>query len=91
MTWITLPDDARATPWMVERAGNLLNLFELIQDGETPCQRLREASCIHPLIKLGEEIHFTPLDIQTRRIIARTMDGIYLGVDRVTGESLIGT
>ena len=57
-----------------------------------PFQRLRGRKMHPPLLEFGECIQFMPLDIAKRSKMApRTMDGVYLGVNLSTGESIVGT
>ena len=50
-------------PWLIEHAGNILNIFEMHEDGKVPYQRLRGRKMHPPLIEFGEAIQFMLLDI----------------------------
>ena len=77
--------------WLITHAANLINLYEVGQDGRVPYQRLRGRKLQAELLEFGECVHFQPLDhSKLGKAELRWMDGVFLGIRLSSGEKLIG-
>ena len=53
-----VPGSHAITCWLVEHAADLLNKYQLGEDGRTAYHRLRGKSWYHELVEFGEKVHY---------------------------------
>ena len=79
-------------PWLVEHAAYHITTFGIGRHGKEPYRLLKGRSWTSALFEFGEGVQFKPPAIKGRfKLDTRLRDGVYLGVNRKTGESCIGT
>ena len=83
------PTDAVIT-WMIPHACESINRFLVGHDGRTPYYRLRHKKFNQNLVEFGEMVHAKPMRSnrfgRKRALMARTVDGIWLGMNNRTNE-----
>ena len=81
-------------PWMVEYAATLLNTYRVGKDQKTATERHKGSKQVKPVAEFGECVWFMPLDLKSHPVSTpdcRFQDGVWLGVDQRTSETIIGT
>ena len=77
--------------WLVEHASCLLTIAQIGADGKTPYARLKGRQSTQPLVQFGERVMFYRERRNHERKDAgssRWQDGIFVGIDRRSGESI---
>lgn len=77
-------------PWLVEQASHLRNRYQVGPDGRTPVERQRGRAIDSNVFELGEKVMYTPLKTKGHEE-ERPRQGIYLGMYKLTGQSIVGT
>ena len=61
----TILDDAPIMAWMVRWSAELLSKYSPGDDGKTPFERIRNETCVTPLVPFGETVMYLPLKTVT--------------------------
>ena len=89
-----LPGPHPVTCWLVEHASDLLNKYQLGDDGRTAYYRLRGKPWRHDAVEFGEKIHYK-VNLKNlpreQKLEPRWEEGFFLGVKWRTGECWVGT
>ena len=89
-----VPGTHAVTCWLVEHAADLLNKYQLGEDGRTAYHRLRGKCWQHELVEFGEKVHYK-VNVKNlsreQKLEPRWEEGFFMGVKWRTGESWIGT
>ena len=89
-----LPGPHPVTCWLVEHASDLLNKYQLGEDGRTAYQRLRGKVWSRDVVEFGEKVHYR-MNLKNlpreQKLEPRWEEGFFLGVKWRTGECWIGT
>ena len=79
--------------WLVEHAAFILTHYQVGIDGKTPYERHKGKKSKHELCHFGEKVWYMPLkghrDEGKRGV--RYLEGIWLGINELNGEVMIGT
>ena len=79
--------------WIVEHSADMLNRFCIGHDGRTPLTRLKGRQSFRPIAEIGECVLYKVHPERGRlfKLEPRWREGVWLGLDRRTGESIVGT
>ena len=80
--------------WLIRWAGEILTKYTHGKDGKTPWERRRREACKKAVIPIGEKVLYLPLktaSIHHKKGEPKMEEGIWLGVNGRTEETLIGT
>ena len=77
---------------MVEHAADLLNIYQMGEDGKTAYQRLRGKRWSHEMVQFGEKVHYR-INLKSLpkeyKLEGRWGEGFFMGIKWRTGESWI--
>ena len=89
-----LPGTHAVTCWLVEHCADLLNKYQLGEDGRTAYHRLRGKSWRHEMVEFGEKVHYR-VNLKSLshqyKLEGRWGEGFFMGIKWRTGESWIAT
>jgi len=85
--------DSPVVAWLVEHAAFLNTCFGIGRDGKEPYRLLKGRPWSGVLYEFGEGVQYKPLEKDKHRykLDTRLLGGVFLGVNRRTGEYFIGT
>ena len=90
----SIPSETPVIMWLIEHAGDLMNRFRVGDDGRTPRERNTGKQDTPMMAEFGESIMYLPMDRdrgQTTELDAKLFPGIWLGLEKSTNETKIGT
>ena len=89
-----LPGTHAVTTWLVEHCADLLNKYQLGDDGRTAYHRLRGKIWKHEMVEFGEKVHYR-VNMKSLpkeyKLEGRWGEGFFMGVKWRTGESWVAT
>lgn len=91
-----LPLTHPTVPWLIKHAANVINCFVVRACGKTSFERIKGRRCIEPIAEFGELVFFRPAKTKREKEHKdswrdRFAEGIWLGTNMRTSESIIGT
>ena len=87
-----IPDNAPTMSWLVRWAAELLSKYSPGDGGKTPCERIRNETCMVPLVPFGEIMIYLPLQtVPHSKGEPIRQQGVWLGTIQRTEEVIVGT
>ena len=80
--------------WVVRWSGELITRYHIGKDKETAYERIRGKACNRPACQVSESVLYMPFDspqTDENKSEARMREGIWLGANERTEETIIGT
>ena len=87
-----IPDTAPIMAWLIRWAAEVISKYAPGDDGKTAYERLRNETCVVPVVPFGEAVMYLPMETakNSKGEPAKKL-GIWIGTIERTEETLIGT